>query len=447
MAELTPGQRDALTAALHDIRADVRDRVLDYARTSWDHLGDWRDDDIARFLSAVLPQIEAGKRTIAQATDTALALMADTAPAGVTDLAGIRGGVTPAEVYQRPAVAMRSALAEGKPFADALEAGAQRLESLVKTDLQLAHTHQARATLTAPARRGARRRGGHVEAFRRVPSGSENCAMCLIASTQRYWVGDLMPIHPGCDCGVQTLGVGEHVEQVIDSDLLEAVHDQVESFTGIYDRGGREVDYRLLIVTREHGEYGPTIGWKHQKHTGPDEVEQARERVVVAEPEPESEPTSSWFFEAIKDEKLRSLEQEDLLDMYNEAAALNDPQAVAFLHKELLRRDKEESGYRGSGYSRTELRAMYAEHVERQYWAAESVTNGFMVNPLGQARGVSPRSLFRPNPKESMAAWERRVDRYATDELKEFWSQHGRWTFEAFAGDPDAIARARTVEY
>ena len=456
MAELTPGQRDALTAALHDVRADVRDRVLDYARTSWDTLGDWRDDDIARFLSAVLPQIEAGKRTIAQATDAALSLMADTDPAGVTDLAGIRGGVPAADVYRRPAVAMRSALAEGKTFTDALEAGAQRLESLVKTDLQLAHTHQARATLTPdwqqdPNRRRRPRRGSRVEAFRRVPSGTENCALCLIASTQRYWVGTLMPIHPGCDCGVETLGQGEHVAQIIDKDLLESVHAQVEGFTGEVDRGGRLVDYRQLIVTREHGEYGPTIGWKHQKHTGPDDVAAAREKVTIAEPAPvvaeAPAPRSSWVYDTISKDNLREWTGDDLRDMWDAAAMEDDDMARELLGREMERRAKAEAGYRNTGYTYTELRAMYADHVDEQYWDAETATNGFLVNSAGQAAGVSPRSLFRPNAKESMAAWERRVDRYATDELKEYWSQHGRWTFDAFAGEPDAIARARTVDY
>ena len=81
-----------------------------------------------------------------------------------------------------------------------------------------------------------------------------------------------MPIHPGCDCGVESLGVGEHLDQVIDPALLESVHDQVQGLTGMSDRSGRAVDYRQLIVTHEHGEYGPTIAWKGQKFTGPDEV-------------------------------------------------------------------------------------------------------------------------------------------------------------------------------
>ena len=443
--ELTPSQRDALTQALHGVRADVRARVVEYATVSWQTLGNWRDDDIARFVSAVVPQIEAGKRTVAQATDAALSAMIDDDPAGLADLGQIRGGVTAAEVYRRPAVTMRTALAEGASVSEAIERGAQRLESLVKTDLQLAHTHQARASLTAPPRRrGVRRRPrGAVEAFRRVPSGTENCALCLIASTQRYWVGDLLPIHPGCDCQVQSLGHGEHVAQIIDAELLEAVHDQVEGIAGLSDRGGREVDYRQLIVTREHGEYGPTIGWRHQKHTGPEVVEAARERVAIEparEPEPIPEPeTSSWFFENIRGEELGDYLHEDLMDLYNTAADANDPQAMAFVSKELEKRERQAAGYRGTGYTRAELREQYDEHVDREYWAAEAAANGFLLNEAGRREGIDPKSLF--------TGTEARALKYASDELKWYWSDHPRLSFDAFVGDSDAIGRAGRVDF
>lgn len=59
---LTPAQRDALTVALHGARHDVRERLVKYASTMWDTLGDWRDDDIARFVAAVAPGSRPGRR-------------------------------------------------------------------------------------------------------------------------------------------------------------------------------------------------------------------------------------------------------------------------------------------------------------------------------------------------------------------------------------------------
>lgn len=438
--DLTPGQRDALTDALHDVRAEVRDRVTEYAVASWNTLGDWRDDDVARFLSSTLPQIEAGKRTVAQATDTALAMMTGADPAGLADLAGIRGGVPAAQVYGRPAVAMRTALSEGETVTNALEAGAVRLASLVKTDLQLAHTHQARATLTAARRRRGR---GTVEAFRRVPSGTENCALCLIASTQRYWVGELMPIHPGCDCQVQSLGRGEHVEQIIDEDLLEAVHDQVEGLVGMSDRGGREVDYRQLIIEYPHGEYGPTIGWKHQRRTGPEQIEAAPAPTPPAlTPAPPTEPEGpkrGWVYDTISTDDLGEWTGEDLQEMYDAAAADGDEMALELIGREFERRARYEAGYRGTGYTRAELRQQYAEHVDREYWQAEAASNGFLLNEAGRREGIDSKSLFTGS--------EARAMKYASDELKWYWTAHPRLTFDAFVGDADARAHAGGVDF
>ena len=103
--------------------------------------------------------------------------------------------------------------------------------------------------------------------FRRALNGPGDCALCVIASTQRYHAGDLLPIHPGCNCTVAPLGPGEGVDQVIDPDLLERVHAQVEAMTGDVDRGARAPDYRKLMVVREHGEIGPVLTWKQHEFT------------------------------------------------------------------------------------------------------------------------------------------------------------------------------------
>ena len=101
--------------------------------------------------------------------------------------------------------------------------------------------------------------------YRRVLTGRENCALCVVASTQRYYRGDLLPIHPGCDCGVQPLPPGLAVNQVIDEDLLEQVHQITADRLGVSDRGGRTPDYRKLLTVSEHGEYGPTLSWAQPK--------------------------------------------------------------------------------------------------------------------------------------------------------------------------------------
>ncbi len=269
MADLTPAQRDALVVAEQRARTMVRQRLVDYALTVWNTLGSWRDRDIDRFVEVLAPRVLAGEQTIADLTDAYLARMTGFGRVGRVPVGDALRNVPMDEVYQRPAVEMRTGLSDGMSMTDAIKAGAVRLASLVSTDLQLANTHQARGFLT----------GGDIEAFERTLTGRENCGLCVVAATQRYWRGDLLPIHPGCDCGVRPLGKGEHREQVIDRAALETIHAQVEQLTGGYDRGARVLggtnarsDYLDLIQVDTHGEYGPTLHWRHQQFTGPTDL-------------------------------------------------------------------------------------------------------------------------------------------------------------------------------
>lgn len=268
----TPAQREALIRAEQSARIAVRSRLVEFATSLWGSMGSWRDADVDRFVSAILPRVLAGQRTVAGLTDAYLAALTGASAVGVVDLTGLRGDVDAAEVYRRPATTLYTKLAEGQALPAALSAATARLADIVRTDLQLAMTHQARASM----------RGGGAGGFRRTLTGAENCALCAIASTQRYRRGDLLPMHPGCDCGVEPLTGDEPVGQVIDPDLLEQVHEEVAGFAGRSERRARDLglgkstpsgeslsDYTDLIVTRQHGEIGPVLSWRHQSFTGP----------------------------------------------------------------------------------------------------------------------------------------------------------------------------------
>lgn len=260
---LSLAQREALISAEGRLTADVRRRLTEYATRLWGSMGSWRDSDVDRFIEVLIPKVLAGQKQVAQLTDTYLARLSGSKPAGTIDVTDLRG-IPDEQVYRRPATALYVALGfKGKDFNEAQKDATERLVSILATGLQMAKVRQARQTLSTAS---------GVEAFRRVLKGPKNCTLCIIASTQRYWKRDLLPIHPGCDCEIDTLGIGDHSEQVLDGDLLEQVHAQVEGFAGVSDRGGREPDYRKLIVTNEHGEIGPLLGWKHQKFTGPDDI-------------------------------------------------------------------------------------------------------------------------------------------------------------------------------
>lgn len=248
----------------------VRSRLLRIAQAAWAGLGSYRDADIDRLVRLVVPHVQAGQVQVANLTAAYFRAVGARAGVDVSLVTGGRG-VPATEVYRRPGATVYTALSENKPMALAVSEGGQRLVSLVSTDLQMAKVRQAQRSLESAG----------VRMYRRVLTGSENCALCVIASTQRYWVADLSPIHPGCDCGVDVIPAGWNPDdQVIDSELLELTHETIASKLGDSDRGARELgigktdsggrpvsDYTDLIVTRTHGEYGPTLTWRADKFT------------------------------------------------------------------------------------------------------------------------------------------------------------------------------------
>ncbi|MET1020036.1 MAG: hypothetical protein ABWX62_08645 [Microterricola sp.] len=227
---------------------------------------------MAEFENAVVPVVLAAERQVAQLTNSYLTTMSNLgtgsnarpAPLDTREVTGaaLRNGVEPSTVYRRPESTVNAALADGASVTAAVTQGLNRALVMARSDLQLAKTHTVA-------------RQGKSKWYRRSLTGAENCAMCVIASTQRYHRGDLMPIHGGCDCAVQE-ETSMDPGQIIDAEKLETVHAAIEAEFGGTDRGARYLDglnersdYLDLIVTREHGELGPTLAWRDQHFTGP----------------------------------------------------------------------------------------------------------------------------------------------------------------------------------
>lgn len=74
--------------------------------------------------------------------------------------------------------------------------------------------------------------------------------------------------------------------------------------------------------------------------------------------------------------------------------------------------------------TRREARALYDEYVYRQYLQAEDDCRGYLLNKKAQAAGISPVSLFSGPARIAYAR--------ASDELKEWWAEHGRLTQAEF---------------
>lgn len=241
----------------------IRQQITAFGQAYWDSLPHYRASAVEDMIEAITPRVTAGQLRIADLTRAYLAQCARELGWKVVlpsiDQDEIRGarGVDPRVVYRRPAVDVYTALAAGKPLPQAAAEGRLRLTQLIGGDMQLAKVHASRQSMRGYPAEG--------QFYRRVLTGRENCALCVVASTQRYYRGDLLPIHPGCDCDVQPLPPGLAVNQVIDEDLLEQVHQITADRLGVSDRGGRTPDYRKLLTVSEHGEYGPTLSWAQPK--------------------------------------------------------------------------------------------------------------------------------------------------------------------------------------
>jgi hypothetical protein len=255
-----------LTQAYHKVSGSTLEAAAQAARSSFLSLGSWREDDIPRFIQQVVPSMNNSKRNMANYAVSYYKEMAglagekfkmpDIDPASLSTQA-LRNGVTDDMIWSRPFKSMWTSLSKGNDISDALDAGARRAVDLARTDVQL-------------ARRGAglqaRSSNDRIVGYLRTLSGAENCALCYVASTQRYKKKDLLPIHPGCDCGEMPIYGKDDPGQIIDDIRLEATHDAVETRFGVQDRGGREPDYRKIKI-QDHGELGPVLTVKGEKFT------------------------------------------------------------------------------------------------------------------------------------------------------------------------------------
>ncbi len=236
----------------------VRSRLLKFGDLLWQSLPGYGDADLDQLVSQLAPRVQAGQVQIATLTAADIAQQLGVRPTivdrrAMTDVRGVPDDA----LYSRPIVTVRTELSRDATIAAARESGRIRMASLIATGLQMAKVRQADTSL----------RSAGVTAYRRVLVGAENCALCTIASTQRYHVGNLMPIHPGCNCDVEQIASNTELPQVIEPDLLEDAHARIGEITGAADRGGRNPDYRKLLLVREHGEIGPVLTWRGDKFT------------------------------------------------------------------------------------------------------------------------------------------------------------------------------------
>ncbi|MCU1660882.1 MAG: hypothetical protein JWR58_947 [Pseudonocardia sp.] len=288
-----------VTAGYAAQQAASRANVLAYLAALWARLTSYRTPDAESFAAQVAPIVTGAQQHTASLTAAYLSQVValgggvppTSVPIGAVDDAALRG-VPALEVYQRPFKQIWYDLSQGKPLDQAVTSAGQRLQKTASTDLQLAKTHTARQVMKS---------SGRVFGYRRVLTGAKNCALCLIASTQRYRKQELLPIHPACDCGISPVFSSSDPGQVIDTGqvaegakassvtaagvqiyhpgdvtnegyLLEAIHDAVARDLGeqYVDRGARgPMDYRKVMIVHHHDELGPVLAVRGQNFQGP----------------------------------------------------------------------------------------------------------------------------------------------------------------------------------
>jgi hypothetical protein len=282
--------RQDLTDANSLIGRSLINGAASLAGTAFLNLGDWRDADADRYLDLIRDPLTSLKNEGAKSTQAFYRTMAQLDGQRYTPIAiakselatsVLRNGVSEATVWKRPFVTMRTALAEGKSVSESIELGAARAQYLAETEVQLARRNV-----------GLKARGSNdrIVGFIRTLTGSENCALCYVASTQRYTRGELLPIHPGCDCGEMPIYGTQDPGQIIDEMRLSATHQKVAERFGISDPGAREPDYRKIAI-KDHGEIGPTLTVRGQDFTGPTNLD-----LVGTKAKPPANATVPDFF-------------------------------------------------------------------------------------------------------------------------------------------------------
>jgi hypothetical protein len=276
----------AVLAAYLTASAALRSRLLALVVAAYVAQGNYRDAAADAFVAAVVPAVLAAQVTMAHLTSAYLAHLVSAAGGGTTapvaipqaDVTNLRG-VDPTEVYRRPYVQVWTDLSQGKSLEAAVQAGQRRAVSLASTDVQLAKTRASQIAFANDKR---------VVGYRRVLVGAHSCGLCVVASSVRYHKSNLMPIHPGCDCAIApilgTQRIGRTInsailaegstEQAIGSqgmkffshddviemgDLLTEAHDAVRDTFGQAAADAHQIDYRKIVMVRDHGELGPTL--------------------------------------------------------------------------------------------------------------------------------------------------------------------------------------------
>lgn len=229
-----PATREALAHKAQLAR--IKQSAASAYSAAWRELGSYNREDLPRLLDATIPISYAAQRQTIAATNALISKRLRRQPAQVNPLDYMgeraRGGVSPEEVYSRPLKRYWHMLGQGATWEEAQISGQAVAAASLASDVMLSMRE-----LVA----GLQKREPGAWGYQRVPGGNA-CDFCILASTQRYYSGELEPLHIGCGCGIDIITADDDPGQVINPERLDAIND-----------GNRE------LAIKQGGEYGPEL--------------------------------------------------------------------------------------------------------------------------------------------------------------------------------------------
>lgn len=135
-------------------------------------------------------------------------------------------------------------------------------------------------------------------------------------------------------------------------------------------------------------------------------------------------PHPSRFPVLLDRSTLRSMSDRELEAHFERSDVGNNGRAVTQVTRELERRETAREAKASRAAARASDDEEYRLYLEGQWTLAEEATRGNLVNKKGEARGIDGRSLW--------TASNATRQRYASEELRDYWNRHGILTRREF---------------
>ena len=261
---------DALTAAYQSELKKTRLAVSSHVGDMFRRLPGYSEEHVPDFVARAVPIVEAGESRAIALTTAYASRVLGVAPVGV-DVPGIignlRNGVSAADVYARPFVTVRAAIAT-IGFSAAVIKGTNRLMSTANMDVQMA-SRDALAPLASAF-------GSRVTGWTRVADPG-CCDYCIMLDGVTTGPAEPQPLHNNCGCTATPDMSGS--SDFGSSSSSSGSSNGVSSLVVGALAAGAVIG---LAAIHEHGELGPVITNKHDDFTSFDDLPRAQRRAYEA---------------------------------------------------------------------------------------------------------------------------------------------------------------------